>query len=161
MSLRVLLLAAMAPALMAQASAQPDFQAQVEAQIQLLRADLARESRQTVAANLPLSAEESRAFWPIYEKYALAQSQLMDRRFEQLRRYAGKYDDMDNATALALEREAFAIQKENLNLVHKYFAKFSGAIGPVKAGRWAQLENTIRSVRELQAMAGIPLLKVE
>lgn len=161
MRFRPILAAVAVQFLVAQAPPPPVDAAQVEAQIQMMRSELNLEARKVFTLNLPLTESESKAFWPIYAKYELAQSKLSDRRFALLRRYSDAFETMDAKTAKALEDDSYDIQKKDLALRHNCFLSLSKVLDARKAARWLQIETTLRNVRALRAAASVPLLKTE
>jgi hypothetical protein len=53
--------------------------AQDDAKIQAARAEVQAERTKLVAANLPLTEEESAKFWPLYNEYRAEAGKLSDR----------------------------------------------------------------------------------
>src|SRR5512137_919669 len=68
--------------------------AQIAAQIQLLRSEVKTQTRAIMTDGLELTATEAAAFWPIYDEYELASTKLADVRLAAIKTYLENYDNM-------------------------------------------------------------------
>ena len=127
--------------------------------VEMLRQDLKTEKTAIMTASLPLTQKESDAFWPIYRDYTHELTKLGDRRIEIIKQIAEKYDKMDDKTAEKLAKESFKIVDDRTSLLKKYFNKIAKAIGPVKAGRFLQIESQMLTLLDAQIIEEVPLIK--
>jgi hypothetical protein len=127
--------------------------------VEMLRQDLKTEKTAIMTASLPLTQKESDAFWPIYRDYSHELTKLGDRRIEVIKQIAEKYDKMDDKTAEKLAKESFKISDDRTSLLKKYFGKIAKAIGPVKAGRFLQIESQMLTLVDAQIIEQVPLIK--
>ena len=79
--------------------AQTSKEAITDQEIKLLQQDVRDQRRQIVAANLPLTTEESATFWPVYGETSAEVTKILDGRVAQIKEYAGHYATMDNKQA--------------------------------------------------------------
>ena len=90
MSLLTALLA-FAPAVWAQDNAQPALKSDpqnIQAYIDLLRADVRQQKAEMMGAVMQLSAADAAKFWPIYEQYDAELAKLNDQRVANIQEYA-------------------------------------------------------------------------
>jgi len=127
--------------------------------VEMLRQDLKTEKTAIMTASLPLTQKESDAFWPLYREYTHELTKLGDRRIAVIKEVAEKYEKMDSGTAEKLAKESFKISDAKTSLLKKYYGKVAKAIGPVKAGRFLQIENQMLTLVEAQVIDQIPLIK--
>jgi hypothetical protein len=111
--------------------------------------------------SLPLTEKEAEAFWPLYREYDLALSKLGDRRIAVAKKIAAEYARMDDKTAQQLVKDSFKIAGEKNSLLQKYFNKIAKVIGPVKAGRFLQIEYQLITLLEAELIDQVPLVKVK
>ncbi len=69
----------------------------VEKDVALLRQDVRQQKRQIVAANMPLTTEESAKFWPIYDKYTAELVEINNKKYAILKQYATSFDTLTDA----------------------------------------------------------------
>ena len=79
--------------------AQASRDAITDQEIKLLQQDVRDQRRQIVAANLPLSTDESAKFWPVYDEYISEVTKILDSRYAQIKEYAGHYATMNDQQA--------------------------------------------------------------
>src|SRR5271168_3023968 len=77
---------AAAPAAPAPVTAPPESQKQID--LNAARA----ERKAIVNDNMKLSADEAKAFWPIYDKYEAAMDKIEDRHIAEIKDFAKNYD---------------------------------------------------------------------
>src|SRR3954451_2625208 len=77
-------------------AAQASRDAITDQEIKLLQQDVRDQRRQIVAANLPLSTDESAKFWPVYDAYISEVTKILDSRYAQIKEYAGHYATMND-----------------------------------------------------------------
>ena len=87
--------------------------------IQQLQADLKADRQAVVAANLPLTEEEAKTFWPAYKEYRADVEKLGDRMVKLIAAYAADFETMTDAKAdtffndlLAIDRDRLAVREQ-------------------------------------------------
>ncbi len=60
-----------------------------------------------------------------------------------------------------LVKESFKIAGEKNSLLKKYYDKIAKAIGPIKAGRFLQIEYQLITLLEAEMIDQVPLVKVK
>lgn len=113
--------------------------------------------RAILAANLQLTEEESRVFWPIYDEYELAMKKVTDQRLAMLDQYAAKYDTLTDADADGMLNTRYKVDEEATKIKVKYAKKIQKALPSTKALRYLQLQDRIDNVIAGNAYSMIPL----
>jgi len=94
-------------------------------QIESIRKELRAGKSDLVAKNLPLTAEEGAAFWPLYKKYEAAGKALNDKRFELLMKYLDAGDKADATLATNLVKASLQRDVDLAKLRLDYAPKFA------------------------------------
>jgi hypothetical protein len=128
-------------------------------QIKLLRKDLRDQSKQIVAANLPLTGDEATKFWPLFDAYAKEASKIYDHRFALTKAYATVYHAMTDASAADYIRGSIKNDEEMSQLRLAWVPKFEQVVGEKKAAIFFQIDRRIALMRELQLDAALPLVQ--
>ncbi len=133
--------------------------AYLDAYIEMARSDLKTQKTAIITQAIPLTEQESAAFWPLYRKYDLALSQLNDERVTLIKDYAANYQTMTDAKAKELADRMLAWDESRVKMKKQYFAQFNKVLPAAKAARLLQLENRIGLLIDLQIAAGVPLIE--
>ena len=128
-------------------------------QITLLRKDLRDQTKQIVAANLPLTGDEATKFWPLFDAYAKEVSKIYDHRFALTKAYAAVYHQMTDASAADYIRGSIKNDEEMSQLRLAWVPKFEDVIGEKKAAIFFQIDRRVALMRELQLDAVLPLVQ--
>ena len=131
----------------------------VDSYIELLRSDIRTEKMEIITDAMRFSDEEAADFWPVYREYQHKLDQLGDEYLAILKDYADNVNSLTAAKAKDLTEKTIQYKKDRLDVQEKYFKRISKLISPIKAARWAQLENQIGLLTELQGISGIPLME--
>ena len=127
--------------------------------IELLRSEMRGERTAVVTESLGMTEAQSTAFWPIYRDYERDLAALNDQRIALIKEYALAYDTMTDEMAKSFVSRAFKVREQRLALLKKYYAKVEKVLLPKLASRWAQVEDAMNSIVDLQISASIPLMK--
>lgn len=133
-------------------------QKNVQEYIDLLRSDVRQQKAQIMGAVMQLSAQEAAQFWPIYSEYDAELSRLNDLRVTNIKDYAQNYSKMTDAKADELATNAFNYQKERSALLTKYYGRVKASLGAVQAARFAQVENQLLNIIDLQIASSLPVV---
>ncbi len=133
------------------------FAQEVDSFIELLRSDVKTQKKGIITAVMEFSEAEAAAFWPVYRSYEVEQDKLTDARIALIKDYAASYKTIVDAKATELMDKAFKFREERLKLQKKYYKEFSKILSPTKAAKWAQLEDQITLLIDLQIASELPL----
>jgi hypothetical protein len=111
------------------APAQSEEQKNLRAYIDLLRGNVRQQKAEIMGSVMLLSAQDATKFWPIYSKYDRQLTKLNDQRVENIKEYAGAYDQMTDEKADELIQKALAYQKQRAELVAQTYEKINQALG--------------------------------
>ena len=135
--------------------------AQISAEFEKTREAMQKQKDDVIAADMKLTEEEGKAFWPLYREYQEAMRKLQDRSFKLLAEYAQERENetFTDQKAKALLDEYMAIEREDLWLKNIYLEKFNRRLPAKKVMRYFQLENKIAAMVNYQTTQMIPLAK--
>jgi hypothetical protein len=135
--------------------------AQISAEFEKTREAMQKQKDDVIAADMKLTEEEGKAFWPLYREYQEAMRKLQDRSFKLLAEYAQERENetFTDQKARALLDEYMAIEREDLWLKNIYLEKFNRRLPAKKVMRYFQLENKIAAMINYQTTQMIPLAK--
>ena len=130
-------------------------------QLQTLQSEVGPGKRAFVDEQLELTASEAAKFWPVYDAHQAALEKLNKRRLENIIEYArvwnlGKVTDAD---AMALAKDAIAIEKDEAAQLEHTFNKLKNAVPAVKAVRYLQLEAKLRAIVRFRQAAQVPFVE--
>lgn len=131
-----------------------------DANMQILLDKVKADKKLVVAANMSLTADEAKAFWPIYDAYQQELQAINDRLGATILAYADAYNKntLTDQDAIRLADAALAIDQDEIALRKKYAARLNGLVPGKKVARYLQIENKIRAAIRYELAAGIPLV---
>jgi hypothetical protein len=129
-----------------------------DAEIQLLRQDIRAKRRQIVAANLPLTTEESAKFWPIYDQYIAETIKINNGRYALIKEYSANYASMTDAEAAELIRKWIDSDKAMVDLRLSYIPIVEKALPAKKASMFIQIDRRVQLMIDLELAGQIPLI---
>ena len=132
-------------------------QQSVKADEQIVIKQVQTDRRAILSANLGLTEEESRVFWPIYDQYELDMKKITDQRLAMLDQYAAKYDTLTDADADGLLKTRFKLDEQSTAIKVKYAKKIQKALPSTKALRYVQLQDRIDNVIAGELLSLIPM----
>ena len=114
-----------------------------------------------VAANMDLTEDEAKRFWPVYDAFQQDLQQINGRLEKTIKSYADVYEQgtVPDETAKQLLDEALAIEEAEVQLKRAYVPKLEKVLPMSKVARYLQIETKIRSAIKNELAAGIPLVK--
>ena len=130
-------------------------------QLQQLQADLKADRQAVVAANLPLTEGEAKAFWPVYKEYRGGAEKLGERVAGLITAYAANYTTMNDTKAEAFFNEMLAIDRDRLTLRQQYMPRVRAVLPAAKAARFFQIENKLDAIVNLAVASEIPLVPMK
>lgn len=130
----------------------------IQAYIDLLRADVRQQKAEMVGAVMQLSAADAAKFWPIYEQYDVELAKLNDQRVANIEEYARAYNQMTDEKADELIQKALSYRKQRSELLAKYYELVKGSLGGITAARFIQVEDQLLLVIDLQIDSSLPVV---
>ena len=127
--------------------------------MQILVDKIKADKKLLVAENMQLTEKESKAFWPVYEKYQAELFLIRTRTVNLIKDYADSYEKMTDSTAKKLMDEYLTIETLRLKLIKAYIPEFRKVLSDTKVARYYQIENKINAILYYELAANIPLIK--
>jgi hypothetical protein len=127
-------------------------------EIQLMRQDIRAQRRQIVAANLPLSTEESAKFWPVYDQYIGETIKINDERYALVKDYAANYTTMTDSKAADYIRKWIGLDKSMIDLRLKYIPTVEKVLSLKKSAMFFQIDRRVQMMIDLQLSSQVPLV---
>jgi hypothetical protein len=147
------------PTSTAAAPSEPDTQKKnVQSYIDLLHRDVRQQKAEIMGVMMLLSAADAAKFWPIYSDYDVALAKLNDQRLENIKEYAHNYNDLTDEEADRLIEKSVSFQKERADLLAATYEKVKQALGGVTAARFAQIEQQLLLIIDLQIDSSLPIV---
>ncbi len=137
------------------AAAQTAAKSQREIDIAAARA----QRKAIVAANMQLTDQEAKSFWPLYEAYEAKMDKLDDRHAEEIKEYAKHYETLTDKDAKKKLDEVMAIKQARLNVQKQYIPKFTAVLSPIKVTRFFQIDNKLRAMVQCDIAQIVPLAR--
>lgn len=122
------------------------------------REQLRTQKSALMKAAMNLTGEQSEKFWPIYNEYEDKLEDIIDSRLELIRLYAGNYKIMTEDKAKTLARTSFELEASRMDLRESYYKKMARGLNPIIAVRFAQVDNQINTLLDLEIMQMVPLI---
>jgi hypothetical protein len=135
--------------------------AQTQSDMEILAEKIKADKKLVVAANLQLTEDEAKGFWPVYESYQKDLQALNQRLLGTVQKYADAYNQgpVSDETAKKLINEAIDIEEAEVKLKRSYVPKLEKVIPGVKVARYIQIENKIRAIVKYELADQIPLVE--
>jgi len=135
--------------------------AQTASDMQILAEKIKADKKVVVAANMQLTEDEAKGFWPVYEAYQKDLQGINKRLLGTIKNYADAYNKgpVSDETAKKLINAAIAIEEAEVKLKRSYVPKLEKVIPGMKVARYIQIENKIRAIGKYELAAQIPLVQ--
>ena len=83
---------------------------------------------------------------------------VWDKKIQLIKDYSGSYSNMTDETAKSLLSRSNALEKESLSVRNSYEKKMMKVLPATTVARWAQIENRLGKLIDLQIADEIPLM---
>ena len=133
--------------------------ADIGAKIRETQALVAKEFRQILREEMMLTEQESKEFWPLYERYSAEKRVINEPYFAGLIEYVDRYynGDLGDEHAERLMNTYFEVNQAILRKRQDYVKKFSKIMSSLKVMRFFQLENKVQAEVNVALAMTIPL----
>ena len=135
--------------------------AQSASDMQILAQKIKADKKLVVAANMQLTEEEAKGFWPVYDAYQKDLAGINKRLAGVIKNYADVYNKgtVTDEAAKKLMNNYLAVEDSELKLRRSYVPRLEKVVPGVKVARYLQIENKIRSIIRYELAAQIPLVE--
>jgi len=124
---------------------------------QVLISQIQTDKRKVVLQTLALTDAQVAAFTPIYDQYQAEMKSLFERGSANLDRFAANFGSMTDDAAGAILKDALKIRDDRNAVMRKYVKKFDKVLPTTKVLQWAQVENKLNTLLDMQAAVIIPI----
>jgi hypothetical protein len=128
--------------------------------MEILKDKVKADKKLVVAANMGLTDEEAKGFWPLYDAYQTDLEQINQRLNTTIKAYADAYNanSLTDDQAKQLMAEAIASDEAEVKLRKSYAEKLAKVLPGKKAARYLQIETKIRAIVRYELAAVVPLV---
>ena len=135
--------------------------AQTVSDMQILAEKIKADKKLVVAANMQLTEDEAKGFWPVYEAYQKDLAGINKRLLTVIKNYADAYNKgpVSDEAAKKLINQAIAVEEAELKLKRSYVPRLEKVLPGMKVARYIQIENKIRAIGKYELAAQIPLIE--
>ena len=141
------------------ASGQEMAQAELDKNIELMRANVRYEKSKWIRSNVPMTEREAEVFWPLYRRYQMELTKVGEERMTLIKDYAAHHENLIDSKARALLDQSFAIDSKLQTLRRIYKNEFLTVLPPKVVARFFQVEHRLNLLIDLEVAAQIPLIK--
>jgi Spy/CpxP family protein refolding chaperone len=124
---------------------------------QVLISQIQTDKRAIVLKTLELTDAQVAAFTPIYDEYQAEMKTLFERGAANLDKFAANFGSMTDDAASSILKESLKIRDERNAVMRKYVKKFDKVLPSTKVLQWAQVENKLNTLLDMQAAVTIPI----
>jgi hypothetical protein len=123
-----------------------------------VRKAVQEDKRALVAKNMPLTAEEAKRFWPIYDNYQAKLGAISQRQNRAVIDYVNAGESLNDGNAKRIVRELVEADADEQKLRESTMKKLMAALPARKAARYMQIENKIRALYRFDLAERVPLV---
>lgn len=128
-------------------------------QKQLNLAAMRAERKAVVGANMTLTTDEAKVFWPLYDEYEARMDKIEERHIREVREFVASYDTLTDADATKKLDQVMGIQEARLSLQKAYIPKFRAVLSSIQTTRFFQVDAKLRALVQCQIAQMVPLAK--
>lgn len=126
---------------------------------EVLISQIQTDKRAVVLQTLALTDAQVAVFTPIYDQYQAETKVLFERGAAILDKFAANFGAMTDDAAGSILKESLKIRDDRNALMRKYAKKFDKVLPTTKVLQWAQVENKLNTLLDMQAAAVIPIAR--
>jgi len=131
----------------------------VAAIMDMMLSDMTTQKKALVETVMQFSEADAKAFWPIYEEYQREYYELGNETAALIKEFVENIDKMTEDRADSLMTRTFDLQKRKMEVRHKYYYRLRKALTPIKAVKFAQLDDQLVQMLELQISSNLPYIR--
>lgn len=126
-------------------------------QKQLDIAALRAQRKAVVGANMKLTSQQAKAFWPLYEQYEDAMDKVDKRHAREIKEYAKNYQNLTDAQANQKLDEVMQVAQDRIDVQKRFIPKFRAALPGITVTRFFQIDNKLHALVQAQIAQMVPL----
>jgi hypothetical protein len=126
-------------------------------QKQLDIAAISAQRKAVVGANMKLTPEEAKAFWPLYNQYESAMDKVDKRHAQEINDYAKNYQNLTDAQANQKLDAVLQVNQDRVDVQKEYVPKFRAALPGITVTRFFQVDNKLHALVQCQIAQLVPL----
>ena len=130
-----------------------------EATLEILGSTIQANRKALIAVNLGLTDDESRSFWPIYDRYEKAFAAIRERLVAVIGEYRESFTTLTDDQAYDLVQRYLAVDNDRNELRRSFLEPFSEVLPGKKVMRFYQMENKMDAVLRYELAATIPVVE--
>jgi hypothetical protein len=120
--------------------------------------NLEQDRKRLISANLQLTPEESRRFWPLYDRFAAELATWRDRRRLRIGLFGENYDNLSEEEARQFVEDGLALEEQRQRMLRRHLKNVSEVLPAYKLALYSQIEFKIHAFVEAGIAEHIPLL---
>jgi hypothetical protein len=125
--------------------------------LELTRQKVDTQRRFLISGALPLTDDEAKAFWPLFDGYQKEREKLDRRANRFVADFVAALPGLTDKQAGAFIDETLQIEEERLRVRRLWLGRMARALPPRKLARYLQLENKLDAVVRADVARQIPL----
>ena len=130
----------------------------IQEYVELLRGNMRQDKAEIMGAMMALDRSDAAKFWPIYGEYDAELTRIDNLKRDNIQEYARNYTQLADEKADELIKKAMGYQKQRAQLLEKYYDRVKESLGAITAARFAQIENQLLMIIDLQITSGLPVV---
>lgn len=128
-------------------------------EVQIMAELYQAQKKAVISRAMALTAEESAAFWPVYNEFSAELNALNVELGVVIKDFAANFQVMSESKAKELRDNWFRLEQARLDLLKRYADHFATILPQVKATRLVQTLNRINLRERIQIAEQIPLIR--
>ena len=117
------------------------------------------DKRGLVEKNMQLTADEAKAFWPIYDDYQKQMDDIVKRQNRAVLDYVNATGSLSDANAKRIVESFLKAEADEQKLTDKTVRTLMGKLPALKAARFMQIENKLRALYRFDVAQQVPLAR--
>ncbi len=127
--------------------------------LEILRDTIRANKKALVAANLRLTDDEAKQFWPVYDRYQSELTGVNDRLVKVIEDYAANFRDLSDEKAMKLVGEYLSVEEDRAKVRRSYLSEIAKTLPGRKVARFYQIENKMDAILRYDLAKGIPVIE--
>jgi hypothetical protein len=129
----------------------------VKEALEVTRQAAETQRRTIVSGSLPLTDDQAKAFWPIYDDYEKERRPIDDRANQLVADYVASYVNISDSQAKAMLEQSVRNDEERVALRRSYIARIGKVLPPRLLVRFFQIQTKIDAAIRADLAQKIPL----
>jgi Spy/CpxP family protein refolding chaperone len=130
-----------------------------KAQLDSARAAAADVRKQTVAANMNLTPDQAKAFWPVYDAERAAIAKARTTEWNELKQLINQTDSVSDKQVASLTKLWLNTRVSEQQIRASFLPKFAKVLPPRMVARYYQVEHRLDLMVALAVAQDIPLIQ--